>query len=173
MEAMELGKLGSDEVVIDRPGSHLHSCVRGVLKEALLRIISGEKQFLQEQIVFEYPVGETSCVVTSSQDEVIYAQRPKRGGLTRFVKNRKAESCNSVVVVLKKGDQGQFHGTYYVLVTAYIGVPVVEPWDERSFSQQSNPDLARQQSREFWETHALVWGSQEVVLGSETSVCPW
>lgn len=26
---------------------------------------------------------------------------------------------------------------------------------------------------EFWSSHALVWGSEPIVPGTETATCPW
>src|SRR3989344_3688850 len=28
-------------------------------------------------------------------------------------------------------------------------------------------------SRAFWESRALIWGSEETIPGTETTVCPW
>lgn len=37
---------------------------------------------------FKEEIGTSSCVETHEGDEIIYAQRVGRAGLTRFVKNR-------------------------------------------------------------------------------------
>ena len=91
--------------------------------------------------------------------------------MTRFVKSRTPEPCSSVVVILKKADR---QPGVYVLITAFIGRKAEpEPWDQRSFSQQSDPAEAERLSREFWAANALVWGSEEVFRGTETNECPW
>ena len=156
-----LGALGSGQLVIDRPQSHLHESVLQILKEALSRVHLSGEQFSLQRVDFEEVVGETVCVVTSDKDEVIFAQRPKRFGLSRFVKNRTPEPCSSVCMILKRAED---RINTYVLITAFVGVcPEPEPWDRN----------ANEKSLEFWSDHALVWGSEEVVPGTETTECPW
>jgi hypothetical protein len=133
------------------------------LPAALARIKSGGRQFLVEEVDFGRPIGETICIATRPGDEIVYAQRPNRQGLTRFVKNRQPEPCNSVVVILKTADTVEDAGKY-VLVTAFVGrLAEPEPWDRN----------ATEKSVEFWSSHALIWGYEEVIPGTVTSVCPW
>jgi hypothetical protein len=162
-------KLKSGEVVVDRYQSHLSESVRPHLPAALARVVSGGRQYIIEEVDFSHQIGETICVSTGPTDQIVYAKRPKRFGLTRFVKNRAPESCSSVVVVLKAGGRGE-----YVLITAFIGRrPEPEPWDIKNFSQQINPREAERLAREFWSSHALVWGCEEIIPGTETGRCPW
>jgi hypothetical protein len=164
-------KFKSGETVVDRHRSHLHESVLPHLPAALAQIESAGRNFLVEEVDFGRPIGETICVPTGPSDTIVFAQRPKRFSLTRFVKNRTAEPCSSVVVILKTAD-GQ-PGSY-VLVTAFVGrKPEPEPWDRRNFSQQSNPQEAERRAREFWSSHALVWGCEEIIRGTETTHCPW
>jgi len=165
-------KLKSGEVVVDRFKSHNHLSgeLASLLPEALARIESRGRPFLIEEVDFGRPVGETICVPTGPGDEIVYAKRPKRFGYSRFVKNRKPEPCSSVVVVLKRDD----FEDYYVLITAFIGHrPEPEPWDYRNFSQQPDPAEAERRAREFWASHALVWGCEEVINNTITTECPW
>ncbi|MDH4329991.1 MAG: hypothetical protein OEV93_00355 [Candidatus Moranbacteria bacterium] len=160
-------KLGSDELVSNRHHSHLHDDVAEILTEALSRIDSGKRDFFVEQVDFGRVVGETICVATDNGDEIVFAKRPKRYGHTRFVKTKRPEPCSSLVVILKKIETG------YVLISAFVGVkPQPEPWDHRSFSQQSDPQKAERLAIEFWNSHALVWGC-DVISGTETTRCPW
>jgi len=155
----QIGVLASGEVVVDRFNSHLHASVRPFLREALARVEAGGRVFLTEEVDFGRPLGETICIPTAAGDAVVFARRPGRQGLTRFVKNRAPLPSSSVVVVLKRGDNGVM-----VLVTAFIGQkPEPEPWDRN----------ATERSREFWSHHALVWGVEETVAGTETTLCPW
>ena len=154
-------RLKSGEVVVDRFRSHLHNGVERLLPEALGRIDSAGREFLVEEVDFSRLVGETTCVVTGGPEggAIVYAQRPERFGLSRFVKNRRPEPCSSIVVILKAGDGGE-----YVLITAFVGTrPEPEPWDRN----------ATERSVEFWSSHALVWGSEPTVPGTETDRCPW
>lgn len=154
-----LGVLKNGEPVFDRPNSHLHEGVRALLPELLKSFDPRSRQFVAYEHDFGRVVGQGNCVQTTASDAVVWAKRPKRAGHTRFVKNRTAEPCGSAVVVLKRDNRG-----YYVLITAFVGHKSgLEPWDPR----------ATDEDRKFWASHALVWGSEEVIPGTEISVCPW
>lgn len=160
MNPQILGRMGSGEAVIDRYSSHAHSLPSGILEEALGRIQSSGRCFLVEEVDFGRPIGEAICVRTGPSDEIVFAKRPRRFGFTRFVKNRLPEVTSSVVVIVKKADD--YDG--FVLITAFSGAKAEpEPWDRN----------ATVKSREFWSSHAIVWGSEETVSGTETSQCPW
>ena len=154
-----LGYLKSGEAVTDRHRSHLHEGVARLLPEALEKIETEGRDFFVEEIDFGRLIGETTCVATGPGDQIVYAKRPRRWGHSPFVLNRTAESCSSLVVILKKAEDGG-----YVLITAFIGHrPQPEPWDRN----------ATERSVEFWSSHALVWGSEETIPGTETTECPW
>lgn len=53
----------------------------------------------------------------------------------------------------------------YELASAWIG-----RWDDMPFPQA--PD-ATAESIAYWTRHAFVWGSQETIPGTETTVRPW
>ena len=156
----QLGRLASGQVVVDRPRSHLHPEVIGLLPEALSRISLDGDEFTKIRVDFGRVIGVRTCVETTDADQILYAQRPKRWGLTRFVLNREPEPCSSVVVILKwVEDKG-----CYLLITAFIGeLSEPEPWD-----RNATPESTR-----FWSSHALIWGSEPVVPGTLTSECPW
>lgn len=162
--------LGSGEPVVERYRSHNHVKLARLVVAALVRVRSQGRKYIAEEVDFGQPIGESICVATGPSDEIVYAQRPRRFGLSRFVKNRKPEPCSSVVVILKKAEDGD----YYVLIAAFVGrMAEPEPWDFRNFSMQANPQEAERRAREFWSSHALVWGCEEIVPGTETAVCPW
>ncbi len=155
-----LGRLLSGEPVVDRHNSHIHRDVARLLPEALAKVDAQGRTFLVEEVDFGRLVGETVCVTTGVGDTIVFAQRPRRFGLSRFVKNRAPEPCSKVVVILKKDD----HEDYYVLITAFVGHwPEPEPWDRN----------VTERSVAFWSSHALIWGSEPVVSGTETDQCPW
>ena len=156
----EIGKLAGGEAVVDRYNSHLHSGVSALLPEAVSHIDMAGQQFAVKVVDFGQIIGNTICVQTSEYDQIVFAQRPGRQGPSRFVKNRAPEPCSSLVVILKKA----FEDNTYVLITAFIGHrPHPEPWDR----------AATPESVIFWQTHALVWGNDEIVPGSETTSIPW
>lgn len=156
-------QLGSGEIVIDRPDSHVatHHTVVPLLGEALSRIYSAGRDNIVDEVDLSRIVGKTICVETSDGNDIIYAKRPNRQGLTRFVKNRQPEPCTAVTICLNKAE-GNGH---YILATAYVGHRApAEPWDTEWASEQSVP---------FWNTHALIWGKEAIEPGTETNRCPW
>ncbi|OGR85788.1 MAG: hypothetical protein A2901_01600 [Elusimicrobia bacterium RIFCSPLOWO2_01_FULL_54_10] len=157
--------LGSNEPVVDRHKSHIHEDAARFLAPTLYRVESKGRPFIVETVEFDSTVGKSVCVETTDADEIVYAQRQGRRGLSRFVKNREAEPTDAVTVVLKKDSRED----YYVLIAAWCGATAEkEPWDPNI----RDPDeLFRAQ--DFWASHALIWGSEPIVPGTETAVCPW
>ena len=153
-------QLKSGEAVLDRAdGSHIHEGVGQLLPEVLSRVDSQGREFFKEVVDIGRVVGTKSCVVTGPGDEIVYAQRPHRDGHTRFVKNRESAPCSCLTVVLERAEEG-----HYVLKTAFVGdESELESWHPK----------ATEESREFWSTRALVWGSEPIIPGTETTDCPW
>jgi len=136
------------------------------LPEALARIDARGQGFLVEEVDFGRSIGETVCVPTTDVDEIVYAQRAGRRGLTRFVKNRLPEPTAHITVVLKRDDRDP---SIFVLITAFFGRKAEkEPWDTNI---RTDEELVR--AKEFWWTRALVWKSEPTVPGTETTICPW
>lgn len=157
MSGIILGRLASGQVVFDRPNSHMHKSVRALLPEIFKNIYTMEP-FMVYEYVFDRVIGLNHCVETGAVDEIIFALRSGRRGPTRFVKKRKPEPTNKAVVILKQVEDG------YILITAFVGPRAErEPWEAD----------ATEKERTFWRTHALIYGSEEIVAGSETQDCPW
>lgn len=144
--------------VVNRPFGHLHEQIVGKLETLVKSINCNGRSFIVDQIDYSYPIGCSICVKVNQEDEVIYAIRKGRKGYTKFVKNRKPESTNSITIVLQKTND------FYTIITAYIGKKAeLEPWDER----------ATEGSFKFWEDHALIFGTEEIELISVRTDCPW
>lgn len=155
-------KLKNLMTVIDRQNSHLHGEISGLVKEALQQVDPADKDFLVQEVNMGRVVGQTTCVPTGAEDTIVYAQRLKRAGATRFVMDREPKDCDSIVVILKKASAWDEYD--YVLIAAFIGKKAEpEPWDRN----------ATPASRNFWDTHALVFGSEPVYQDTVTPVCPW
>ncbi|HRH25424.1 MAG TPA: hypothetical protein PLD99_00525 [Parcubacteria group bacterium] len=156
LRLVELGVTKSGEKVFDRPSSHIHGneTVEKYLPLALERIDSMGRDFIVEAVDFGEEIGVSMCVETTPEDEIVYAVRPKRRGPTRFVKNREGEPTSEFTVILKKVDEG------YIVITAFVGPKAEkEPWDP----------MATEESKEFWNNHALIWESEEVIPGTEST----
>lgn len=157
-----LGRLASGELVVDRKDSHVasHESVMPLLADTLSQISSEGREAFCDEVKFGHTVGETICVHTQPGDNIVFAQRPNRLGLTRFVKDRTAEPTSKVTACFKRTSGGG-----YLLMTAFVGGRApAEPWDTK---------FADTTSREFWSTHALVWGNEKTIPGTETNECPW
>lgn len=157
--------LGSGEEVRDREdASHIHAGVDDLIPEALEQLSStdfypGESPRIKRVVDLGRVIGESSLVPTGPDDEIVFAQRPNRDGLTRFVKNRTPRACSNLTVVLRREEAG-----YYTLLTAFVGDrSELEPWHLD----------ADETARNFWRQYALVWGQEPIIEGAETSVSPY
>lgn len=139
-------------LIIVGKNSHLHGEIVNILPDIIGKLECDNRYFISEQIDFPYEIGKTTCVKVDDNDEIIYALRIGRKGYTKFVKNREPEPTNSATIVLKKTNN------IYIIITAYIGTQSeVEPWDRH----------ATEKSIEFWNNHALIFGTQEIIPNSE------
>lgn len=152
------------DVYVDMESSHAatHFAHQPELFGAVREVISSidaEGNVVRVETDLGRVIGETDLVETTEQDEIVYARRPLRGvQYSRFVKNKSSSPTSWVTVDLRKD------GENYRIYTAFVG---------RLAPSFPGGDFLAEKSREFWSTHALVWGSQEVVLGTETTECPW
>lgn len=154
-----IGYLASGEIVIAPPSARGYSIPTGVLEQALRRIEANVRQIIEAEVLFDRVLGMNSCVVTVAGDEIVFARRVGQHGLTRFVMNRDREPCTSVVLVLGAGHAKGM----YLIRRAYVGIlQQPEPWISS----------ASKTSRLFWDNHAIVWGAEPVVSGSETKSLP-
>lgn len=163
-EHAALGWLKDGSVVIDRHNSHIdhNNPNLDYLEDALAEVDPNGKAFHMQTITFNEDIGVSVCVPTTTDDEIVFAQRPHRNGLTRFVKNRQPIPTNELMVILKKSENAT--ESTYVLITAFAGPQAEpEPWDTN----------ATNDSRIFWASHALIYQPEEVVPETETTVCPW
>ena len=149
-----LGKTNNGIRVYDRPDSHFHEeggLTLDLLKEALRKIQFPDKcEFKKYELNFKRPIGHTTCVQTTEDDNVVMVYRKGRKGMTPMVKNRDPKPCDYMTVILRKDDISN----HLTLITAFIGSgSTPEPWDKRL---KNNP-RAKQRAEAFWATHALIY----------------
>lgn len=155
----EIGRTADGAVVVNRSNSHLHDDVKPIIADALSRVHTCGRPFIEGEVDFGAVIGTSCCVSTGPKDCIVFAQRPHRKGLTRFVLDRDKEPTTKVMVVLKQ----TVNLSEYVLITAFIGGKAeLEPWDTR----------ATPASLKFWQSKALVWG-EPIVKGTATIKYPW
>ena len=124
-----IGKTADGAFVVDRHNSHLHDDIKDFIVDALVKVNTGGRPFLEAEVNFGHIIGNCICVSTGPNDKIVYAQRPNRKGLTRFVLERDAEPTTKAMVVLKKSE----NPSEYILITAFAGgKSELEPWDPRA-----------------------------------------
>lgn len=163
MRGQQLGQLATGEPVHDRPHeSHFatHADANpelpALVAEALGQVHSGG--FIATAVDLGREVGRSICVPADASEDIVFARRPNRHGLTRFVRGKQPVPTSSVSVVARPRED------WYELLTAWVGaLAPPEPWDRNATAE----------SAEFWSRHALVWGAEEVIPGTETSARPW
>ena len=103
-------------------------------------------------------------VEVDDSDEIVYGVRINRedDGLVPFTKSRPAKPCPFVTIQLHPQPDDT-----YILASAWIG-----PWDEDDQPFPQSPH-ATAKSVEYWRRYAFVYGSQEIIPGTETPDAPW
>lgn len=104
-------------------------------------------------------IGNSDLVETREDDDIVYAIRKNRDRHSRFTKSRSSQPSSKIAISLKRLDKDS-----YDLFSAWLG-PLTPP--------MPNSPFANSDSRPFWSKHALAWGNQEIILGTETKISPW
>ncbi|HEY8998702.1 MAG TPA: hypothetical protein VIM53_00070 [Candidatus Saccharimonadales bacterium] len=153
------------DVFFDAEGSHAATHFRdapqllNLVQEILARTV-----FEDDVVEFDTDmgriVGTSDLVTVEPNDELVFAKRLNRDVFTSFNKSKKPQPSSTVSVAFEKQHNGS-----YVLHSAWIG-PISSP----AFPGDPNETP---ESKPYWLSHALAWGTQEVQSGTETSVCPW
>ena len=135
--------------------------LRALTQEIIARTsLDGDKPILFDTDMGR-TVGNTDLVENRPGDVIVFARRRNRGDIyTSFNKTQSPQPCSVVSVAFK-----YLEDNTYELASAWIG-----PLDSPSFpgEPEATPD-----SKAYWLAHSLVWGTQEIQPGTETSVCPW
>ena len=171
LKKREKWKLGSGETVIDRANSNVHADMVQWIAAALSHVESLDRQYIREEVDFTIVIGKTTCVSSNPSDEIVYAKKVGRLGYSRFVKNRGPEATTKASVILKATSDGY---SDYVIIAAFLGtIAPPEPWDEKAFSKEGSPETSKAEAVEFLSSHALIWGTESTISGTETDQCPW
>lgn len=138
---------------------HIHLDLDKYLPEVINEVKSDNyEDIIELEYKFPYKIGQTHCLQTHSNDNVIYGIRKGRLGHSRFVLNSYPQDCNHLFAIFKKTEE------VHIILTIFIGKKAArEPWDE----QATYSDLL------FWQNHALIYDEQIIIPGSELKECPW
>jgi hypothetical protein len=161
MEIFAKSKNGVD-VYIDFEKSHAathiknHPRLEYFAKQIINDLVLTET--FRKEYEMKETVGINDLVSVTPKDKIIYAKRINRDTYIPFVKDREAENTSILTMDIRHD------GEKFYLYTIYIGgnTPGL-PGGDREDAE----------SREFWSTHAIVWGNQEIQEDSLTDKCPW
>ena len=155
------------KVVFDPTNSHASTPFKDspVLKKltvVLLENMDIEGDLIAKDFDMKRTVGNTDVVDINEKDEVVYAMRKHREdqGYVPFTKSNASQPSNLISIYLVKKSEDT-----YELSSVWIG-----EYDSPMFPQMSN---ATKDSIPYWSKHAFVWGSQEIIPGTERPDCPW
>ena len=158
---------GGRVIVPQKAENHLraHPEVEGILAEAIALVrLPRDDAFLSAEVEMERIIGRSGCVSTppiSPSDWSFFAQRIGRERPSRIVIGEGEETTK--IVVLAFASRGETRT--YVLVTSWVGsLAPKEPWDPMIRTQGE-----RQESLDFWCSHALVWDPAVMLNPFESS----
>ena len=107
-------------------------------------------------------IGDSDVVEVNDTDELIFAMRKNREdqGFVPFTKSRPPQPSRLLSIYLAYKDSGT-----YELLSSWIG-----EFESPPFPLMNN---ATAHSIPYWTKHAFVWGSQEIIPGTENYKRPW
>lgn len=154
------------DVFFDAEGSHAATHFRdapqllGLVQEIVVKTAL-EDDIVEFDTEMGRIVGTSDLVTVEPGDEFVFAKRLNRGEVfTSFNKSKQPQPSNTIAVSFEK----QYGGSY-ILHSAWVG-----SIDSPPFPGDPNETP---ESKPYWLSHALAWGTQEIQPGTETSVCPW
>lgn len=137
------------------------------LKQLVQEVVEGldlTGQEIARHYDMDRVVGTCDVINVDDTDEIVYGIRKNRedDSLVPFVKNREGDPCKLVAVHLVPATDNS-----YVLSSAWIG-PFTDDDEPFPLSKDANA-----RSADFWNRRAFVYGSQEIIPGTETTQKPW
>jgi len=165
-EQLCISKNGKN-VLYDPVSSHVatHFDDTPNLKEIVAEIVKSMDltgEIVAKEFDMRRTVGDCDVVEIDESDVIVYAMRKNREdqGRVPFTKSRSTTSSSLVSVYLVKESEDS-----YELSGAWIG-----ELDSPPFPEMEN---ATNESVPYWSKRAFVWGSQEIIPGTEVDKCPW
>lgn len=152
--------------IVSHVATHIEDTpqLKNLLTEAISKMnLEGDE--IKIHVDMNRIVGVCDVVETNENDTLVYGVRKNRedDGLVPFVKNRKGDDCSTVAMHLVRQPNNN-----YLLSSAWIGI-----FDEENDEPFPQSIDATNNSVSFWNKHAFVYGSQEIIPGTETDHCPW
>ncbi len=104
-------------------------------------------------------IGTTNIIDTTDKDSVYYAQSHKRKIYMPYAKNRQPVESNKLSVILKRDENGN-----YELSDIWIG-PCSPPFP--------GEDKEASNSKDYWQSHALIQDTKFIKTNTITKTCPY
>ena len=143
-------KDGKDIYLGDKFISHMeaHPNINiNIIKEAINKIILGNRSFLIQSIDFHRIIGKTKLVKINSNDNVIMKYRKNRAGKSPLIIGHDEEDTSIVNIGLYLHNDNK----YYIFTAFYGPKAPKEPWDPHIISEKE-----KHESEEFWNNHAFA-----------------
>lgn len=130
---------------------------------ALLKELLSKKELRGKRIIVEHDmgrdIGTTDIVATSEKDIIYYAQPVKSEIFSRFAKNRYPQTSSKLTLVAVQDADGNYE--------------VSDTWIGSSHPAFPGDKHETTESKEYWQTHALVQDAQIIQSRSITKTCPY
>lgn len=129
----------------------------------LIEELAGAINLKAERIALEKDmgriIGNTDILDTTEKDTIYYAKATKGTVFSRFARNRSPARSSILTVILERDADGN-----YALVDTWIG-PYCPPFP--------GDDHEAENSKSYWQTHALVQDAQVIQSKTITKICPY
>jgi hypothetical protein len=133
---------------------HLLALVKETLQQTNLKVSDIRiEQDMGRDIGYDY------VTETGENDGVFYAQLLRENTFTRFVKNGKPNATHYLSMILHRDDDGEYE--------------LRDTWIGRLSPPLPGDNQETQDSRTYWDSHALIFDRQPLQLRSVTKVCPY
>lgn len=104
-------------------------------------------------------IGTTDIVATSTTDNIYYAQPVKSHTFSRFAKNRYPQQSEILTVIFQRDDDGNYEAS--------------DTWIGSNCPAFPGDTYETEESKTFWQTHALVHDAQNIQSKSITKDWPY
>lgn len=104
-------------------------------------------------------IGNTDIIETSEKDTIYYAQPNKAKVYSRFAKNRYPQPSHMLTIILNKDEEGNYE--------------VSDTWIGTTRPPFPGDDQETENSKSYWQTHALVQDAEAIQSRTITKTCPY
>ncbi|HEU4914005.1 MAG TPA: hypothetical protein VFT16_01175 [Candidatus Saccharimonadales bacterium] len=130
-----------------------------ILIKEMLRHVSPKGQHSVIEFDFGRIIGSCDIVSTGAKDHIMYAKPINRDTFYRFVRRRQPEQTACITIVVRKDDEGDFE--------------LLDTWFGKDMPGMPGASNENDESKEFWQHHAIVLEGHPVQSKTLTLTCPF